>query len=441
MKKYSIAIVGGASSYTPGIVRSIMNAYDKMPIKEIILQDIDEEKLDVMGEYLEILFRDEKFPADVKWTTSRKKAFKGVDFIFTQIRTGGLEMREQDEKVSINCGLVGQETCGPGGFAFAMRSIKPMIEITKDAIKYAKDAWIINYSNPLPILAEAIRREVPESKSLFICDMPIVQQMTMAATLGYKEEDLIFEYFGLNHFGWFTSIKNKEGEELLPKLRDILLSGYKLKLVDFGHLDESWIKTFENIAKGVKMFPEYIPLTYLQYYYFPDSMAEKEKEHADYTRANEVMDGRRKKVFEECYKVIKAGTIKGFDHNLDAHGDFIVDQAVAIATDTPKRFMVNVVNNKAFTNMDDDIVIETFGTINAKGACVNTYRKIPQFYRALMINQNTYEKLTVEAALEGSYDKALKALSLNKTVPSVSKAKEVLDALIVANKGYFPELK
>lgn len=439
MKKYNITIVGGASSYTPGIVRSIMNACNKLPIEKLILQDIDKENLETMGKYLEILFRDENFKAEVKWTTSYEEAFKGSDFIFTQIRTGGLEMREQDEKISLAHGLVGQETCGTGGFAFAMRSIKPMIEITKAVVKYAPNAWIINYSNPLPILAEAIRREVPESKSLFICDMPIVQQMAMAATLGYEEKDLTFEYFGLNHFGWFTSIKNKEGKELLPKLRDILLKGEDMKMVDFGHLDESWIKTFANIAKGVKAFPEFIPLTYMQYYYFPEAMVKKS--NPNNTRANQVMDGRRKRIFEECKAVIEANSIKGFEHSLDAHGDYIVDQAVAIAYDTNERFMVNVVNNGCFSNMDDDIIIETFGTIGKDGAKVQTSIEISEFYRAMMINQNAYEKLTVDAALEGSYDKALKALTLNATVPSVEKAKEILDALIEANKGYFPELR
>lgn len=439
MNKYVIAIVGGASSYTPGIVRSIMNAYDRLPIKKLVLQDIDGEKLEIMGKYLEILFKDENFKVQIKWTTSRKEAFENVDFVFTQIRTGGLEMREQDEKVSLAHGLVGQETCGPGGFAFAMRSIHPMIEITKDVVKYAPNAWIINYSNPLPILAEAIRREVPEAKSLFICDMPIVQQMAMATTLGYEEKDLEFEYFGLNHFGWFTSIKNKKGEELLPKLKDIILNGEGIKLVDFGHLDDSWIKTFANIAKGLKVFPEYIPLTYMQYYYFPEAMVKKS--NPNYTRANEVMDGRRKRVFEECTKVIGANSTKQFEHSLDAHGDFIVDQAVAIANDTKKRFMVNVVNNGIFSNMDNDIVIETFGIVGKDGVKVNNSIEIPRFYRTMMLNQNAYEKLTVDAALEGSYDKALKALTLNYTVPSAEKAKEILDALIEVNKEYFPKLK
>lgn len=440
MKKHTIAIVGGASSYTPGIVRSIMNAHSRMPIGKLVLQDIDAEKLEIMGKYLKIYFRDENFPAEVVWTTSNEEAFTGADYIFAQIRTGGLEMREQDEKVSLAHGLVGQETCGPGGFAFAMRGIHPIIQIMKDAVKYAPNAWIINYSNPLPILAEAIRREVPEAKSLFICDMPIVQQMAMAATLGYEEKELTFEYFGLNHFGWFTSIKNKSGEELLPKLREILLKGEDMKMVDFGHLDDSWIKTFKNIATSTQAFPDYIPLTYIQYYYFPEMMVQKSD--PNYTRANMVMDGRRKHIFEECEAVVAADSIKGYEHSKDdAHGDFIVDQAVAIANDTNERFMVNIVNNGVFSNLDDDMVIETFGTIGKNGAKVQKTIEIPTFYRALMYSQNTYEKLTVEAALEGSYNKALQALTLNATVPSVDKAKEILDALIEANKGYFPELK
>lgn len=438
MKNYTVTIVGGASSYTPGIVRSLMNKKDKLPMKKLILQDVDREKLELMGNYLSILFKDEGYDAEITWTVDREKAFKGTDFIFTQIRTGGLEMREKDEKISLHHGLVGQETCGPGGFAFAMRTIKEMVSITKDAQRISPEAWVINYSNPLPILAEAVRREVPNSKSLFICDMPIVQELAMAATLGYEHKDLIFEYFGLNHFGWYTSIKNRMGDELLPKLRDIMLSGKEMTMVDFGHLDQSWITTFNNIREGVRAFPEFIPLTYMQYYYFPERIVKKYNHN--YTRANEVMDGRRKRIYNECEKVVAQNSMKGFEHTIDAHGDFIVDQAVAVAHDTGDRFMVNVVNNGIFPNLDDDMVIETFGTIDAHGAKAAKTFEVPPFYRALMYSQNTYEKLTVEACLEGSYNKALQALTINPTVPSADKAKEVLDALIKENKGYFPTL-
>ena len=36
-------------------------------------------------------------------------------------------MRELDEKIPMKYGVVGQETCGPGGIAYGMRSIGGVI--------------------------------------------------------------------------------------------------------------------------------------------------------------------------------------------------------------------------------------------------------------------------------------------------------------------------
>ena len=66
---------------------------------------------------------------------------------------------------------------------------------------------------------------------------------------------------------------------------------------------------------------------------------------------------------------------------------------------------------------------------------------IPQFYLGLLVQQVSCEKLLVDAYYEHSYQKALMAFTLNKTVSSSQKAKEILDRLIEANKGYWPELK
>ena len=50
-------------------------------------------------------------------------------------------------------------------------------------------------------------------------------------------------------------------------------------------------------------------------------------------------------------------------------------------------------------------------------------------------------KLVVQAYVEHSYLKLWQALTLSKTVPSASVAKQILDDLIEANKDYWPELK
>ena len=46
----------------------------------------------------------------------------------------------------------------------------------------------------------------------------------------------------------------------------------------------------------------------------------------------------------------------------------------------------------------------------------------------------------MEGCVEGSYEKVLQAFTLNKTVPSMNVAKAILDDMIEANKGYWPEL-
>ena len=65
---------------------------------------------------------------------------------------------------------------------------------------------------------------------------------------------------------------------------------------------------------------------------------------------------------------------------------------------------------------------------------------IPTFQKGLLENQYAYEKLTVDAYMEHSYQKALQALVLNRMVNDTDKAKKILDELIEANKEYWPEL-
>ncbi len=440
MKKFKIVIVGGASTYTPGIVKGLITNNDELPLKELVLVDINGERLDIMGGFVRILMA--KYLPDVKvsWTTNREEAFPGTDFFFVQIRPGGLKQREQDEKIPLKYGLVGQETCGAGGFAFAMRSIPAMVEIVKDAVKYSPEAWILNYSNPESMISEALNRAVPEAKALCLCDMPISQEVSLAKVLGKGHKDLTFKYFGLNHFGWFSAIYDKDGKDLLPQLVKDILEGNK-NTIDHVDIktDPYWQETFKGIIKMTKYFPGFIPLTYLQYYFFPDEMVAKE--NPEYTRANFVMDHREKEVFEECEEVIKNSSVSDSSLLTGVHGNYIIDIAKSIAFDKKERFVVNVLNEGAISNFREDVVVEVPCYVGSQGVEPIAVGKIPTFQKGLMEMEKSYEVLAVEACLEEDYDKALKALTLNLTIPSAGLAKKVLDELIENNKEYFPDFK
>ncbi|MGM8141091.1 6-phospho-alpha-glucosidase [Enterococcus italicus] len=443
MKEFSVVIAGGGSTFTPGIVMMLLDNLDRFPLKTLKLYDNDEERQGILGEALEILLKEQAPNIDFIYTTDPKEAFSDIDFCMAHIRVGKYAMREKDEKVPLRHGVFGQETCGPGGMAYGMRSITGMLEIIDYMEQYSPDAWMLNYSNPAAIVAEACRVLRPNSKVLNICDMPVGTIRRMSQIVGKNPEDLEVNYFGLNHFGWWTSVKDKEGTEYIDKIRKYVSeNGYLTQVeIDTQHTDPSWQATHKKAKDLLSVTPEFLPNTYLQYYLYPDYAFDHMKDHPEYTRANEVMEGREKIVFNHAKEIISKGSAEGISFEIDSHATFIVDLARAIAFNTHERMVMIVENNGAIANFPDDAMVEVPCIVGVDGPEPLTQGKIPSFQQALMFQQVTVEKLLVEAYIEKSYQKMWQALTLSKTIPSARVAKELLDDLIEENKDFWPTLK
>lgn len=440
INKTKITIVGGGSTWTPGILKALTRYKESLSLKELVLFDTNAERQKHIGEFGKLLFKEVCPDVVFKYTTDKEEAYRDVDYIFCQIRTGGYPMRELDEKIPLEEGVVGQETCGAGGFAYGIRSLKDMIEMVKDIRSFSKDAWILNYTNPAAIVAYGLTKEFKEDKRILnICDQPINMLVSMAKILGVDAQTLVPEYFGLNHFGWFTKLYNKAGKDLLPELKEkILEHGFAPK--DAEQRDKSWLDTYALVEDMVRDFPEYVPSTYVQYYLYPEYKTSKLD--PTFTRANEVMNGREKRVFSECDDAVAQGTTLGHNvvHN-DAHGEMIVEIADTIHNNKEKTYIVMVENNGIIPNLPEDAIVEVACVLGNRGAVPFHVGEIDTFYKGLLENQYAYERLTVEAFFEGSYTKALQALTLNRTIVDAKKARRILDRLIEANKGYWPELK
>ncbi|MDX8336195.1 6-phospho-alpha-glucosidase [Candidatus Cetobacterium colombiensis] len=441
MKKFSILIAGGGSTFTPGIILMLLDNLDKFPIRQIKMYDNDAERQAKVGDACAILLKEKAPEIEFSYTTKPEEAFTDIDFVMAHIRVGKYPMRELDEKIPLKHGVVGQETCGPGGVAYGMRSIGGVIELIDYMEKYSPNAWMLNYSNPAAIVAEATRRLKPSSKVLNICDMPIGIEVRMAEILGLdSRKDMDIMYYGLNHFGWWKSIKDKAGNDLMPKLKEhVAKYGYVAQKGDNQHTDVSWSDTFAKAKDVYAIDPTTLPNTYLKYYLFQDYVVEHSNK--EYTRANEVMDGREKFVFGECEKIVKTKTSKGTELHIDEHASYIVDLARAIAFNTKEKMLLIVENNGAIVNFDPTAMVEIPCIVGNSGPEPLVIGAIPQFQKGLMEQQVSVEKLTVEAWIEGSYQKLWQALTMSKTVPSASVAKAILDDLIEANKGYWPKLK
>ena len=439
---YAISIVGGGSRYTPGILRMLVAEKGRFPLRKITLYDNEAERQDKVGAYGKILFQEYYPECEIIVTNDAKTAFEDIDFAFMQIRAGRMKMREMDEKIALRHGCLGQETCGAGGFAYGMRSIPAVCDIIKDIRKYSPEAWVLNYSNPAAIVAEATRRLRPNSKIINICDMPIGIETRMAKAIGLESrKDMEVRYYGLNHFGWWTSIKDKEGNDLMPQIKEhVKQYGYASKDgVDPQHPGSSWDDTMKKAKDVYALDPETLPNTYLKYYLYPDYVVKES--NPNYTRANEVMDGREKEIFGECERIVQAGSAKDTTLSINGHASYIVDLAKALTYNTKERMLLIVENNGAIENFDPTAMVEIPCIVGKDGYEPMAMGKIPTFQRGLMTEQACVEKLVVEAWIEGSYQKLWQAITLSKTVPSASVAKQILDDLIEANKDYWPTLK
>ena len=441
-KKFSVLIAGGGSTFTPGIVLMLLEQLERFPLRKIKFYDNDGERQEPIGEACKVLIREKAPEIEFLYTTDPEEAFTDIDFVMAHIRVGKYKMRELDEKIPLKHGVVGQETCGPGGIAYGMRSIGGVLELVDYMEKYSPNAWLLNYSNPAAIVAEATRILRPNSKILNICDMPIGTETRMAKILGLKSrKDMVVRYYGLNHFGWWTDVRDKAGNDLMPQLKAYVSEhGYlPPEVVDHQHMDPSWIETHKKAKDILATDPTTLPNTYLKYYLFPDYVVEHS--NPEYTRANEVMDHREKIVFGACRDIIEKGTAKDCGFEADAHAEYIVDLACAIAKNTKEKMLLIVPNEGAIENFDRTAMVEIPCIVGSNGYERIVQGAIPQFQKGLMEQQVSVEKLTVEAWIEGSYQKLWQAITLSKTVPSAKVAKLILDDLIEANKGYWPELK
>lgn len=162
-------------------------------------------------------------------------------------------------------------------------------------------------------------------------------------------------------------------------------------------------------------------------------------QNPDYTRANEVMNGREKKLFAAAEEYQRTGILPDAFH-VGVHGEFIVDVACSLAFNLRSRHLVMVENRGAITNLPYDAVVEVPAYITAEGR--NRFASaVPLFHQTLLQQQLASEQLLVEATIEGSYEKALQAFTLNRTVPTMEHAKAILDEMIEANRDYWPALQ
>src|SRR6266550_5279013 len=151
-----VAVVGGGSTYTPELVEGFVTRGDRLPVDELVLLDIDPERLAIVGALAERMMRRAGWTGSVRLTDRVTEALEGANFVIVQLRVGGNQARLLDETIPLRFGCIGQETTGPGGFAKALRTVPVVLELAERTAEIgAPDAWVVDFTNPTGLVTQA----------------------------------------------------------------------------------------------------------------------------------------------------------------------------------------------------------------------------------------------------------------------------------------------
>ena len=237
----------------PLVYGALLSRVDELGIEEVALHDVDEGRLEVITTVLDGLAAERGRKIPVTCTTDLAEAVADSAYVFSAMRVGQLEGRVIDEQVPLGLGVLGQETTGPGGICFALRTIPAMVELARTIADVAPKAWLINFTNPAGMVTEAVQ-QILGDRAIGICDSPSGMCRRVARAMGRDPETLWFEYFGLNHLGWLQSVSDGE-HDLLPGLLgdNAALEGFEEGALFGGE----WLR-----AIGM------VPNEYLYYFYY-----------------------------------------------------------------------------------------------------------------------------------------------------------------------------
>jgi 6-phospho-beta-glucosidase len=426
MNKLKIAIIGAGSTYTPELIEGVINRIASLPVTELILMDIDARKLEIVGGLCRRMV--EKTGLNIKFvlTMDLTEALNQADFVLAQIRVGKLPCRILDEKIPLKYGLIGQETTGIGGFFKGLRTIPAMLEITGQMEKLCPDAWLINFSNPSGILAQALQNAT-KIKTLGLCNVPINMYAEVEESLGMT--DLEIEYIGLNHLSFITGIKHKE-QDLLQEVLLQGVHGQGMKNIPLQGFSSELIQTIGAI-----------PSSYLEYFYFREDklkhLLEEEK-----CRGEVCVE-----IEEHLLEMYQQETLAEKPKELEKRGGARYSEAAislvdAIYNDKQEIHVVNVLNQGALEFMAEDDTVEIAAVVGKDGAKPIPIRGFTnQHVIELMRTVKAYERHAVNAALWGDDEEAMKALLIHPLIGDYNKAKLCYEEMKQAHKDYLPQFK
>jgi len=455
-----IVVVGGGSQFSIGLCESLVDyAQDMLKNTTVVLLDVSEEHLKIVHQFASRLAAEVNADMKFEWTTNRRRAFEGANYLLTTFRPGSHLQQEQDEKVPPQFGLQGNETVGIGGIFMACRVVPVLRQILKDAEEICPDAWMINYTNPTQYVADAVER-LSKMRIISLCDGYVDVVDDLSYLLGVDPDDITVHPAGSNHAMWITRF-TVNGEDGYPLLRQ------RLSELSQADIDEMFKPpamanvlgvdyTYEEIYKqfirhycfpfSLKLFKMYGmvpgPRYYWRYLLDQDPILEAQMAGKYVSMAGFYMKHMEPRMFQGLEERLKQTSLNLQTSRREGgggHGDLAVRVISAMVNNLGETFVVNVRNCGAVSNLPEDAILELSASVDRYGAHPYAVGPLPKGVLGLQQSLVLSQQLAVDAAISGGRNDLLKAIVAHPLVHSVDKAERAMNELLRLQAEWLPQ--
>ena len=448
-----LTIIGaGSAVFTKNIFTDLMfiGEFKKM---DIALVDIDEKRLKISHELLNVIAKKFNASPNIKSYTDRREALVDSDFIQSTIQVGGYKPSTViDFDIPKQFGLrqTIADTLGIGGIMRGLRTIPVLVDIGKDIMDLCPNALWLQYVNPMCSNMIAINNAFPGIKTVGLCHSVQGTAEMLAKDLNEKIEDIDYLCAGINHMAFYKKFLKKNGdkeEDLYPRLKklaDEIVNDKKISS-----------RSMEKDRESDKVLHEKVRYEILRRFgYFVTESSEHFAEYVPWFIKNNRQD------LIDKYKIPIEEYIDRCKNNIELWNNLekdmtpIYNQSLKRSNEYASYIMDAVVNNKEVTingnvmnkgyidNLPSNCCVEVPCLVNSNGNTPQSTGRLPEHLAALMRTNINVQILTAEAALTKKKEHIYHAALLDPLTGanlSIDEIYSMVDRLIQEHHNYLPQ--
>ena len=401
----------------------------------IALYDIDPVRLEESYDMLCILNENcNEGRAGIIKYTDRKEALRGAKYIVNAIQVGGYDpCTITDFEVPKKYGLrqtIG-DTLGIGGIFRALRTIPVLFDFARDIEEVCPDAWFLNYTNPMAMLTGAMLRYTGV-KTVGLCHSVQVCIKNLFDGLGLSCEGVVGKIAGINHMAWLLEIKDKDGNDLYPTVRELARKKTEKHndMIRFEILKNFGYYVTESSEHNSEYMPYWIKSTH------PELIEKFNIPLDEYPR--------------RCVNQIEAWNKQRDEYTKNKtlthtrtheYGSYIMD---AMETNIPYKIGGNVINTNLIPNLPRTACVEVPCLVDSSGISPCYVGCLPEHLAALNRTNINVQLLTIEAAVTLKKENIYYAALLDPHTSAeltIDEIKALCDDLIEAHGDWLPKYK